>query len=254
MKPSLTVTLGLRYSLFSPPWETNGLEVTPTQSLNTYFNERVAANTNGTPSIAVAPVAFNFSGPANGGTTGYYGWDYKDLGPRVALAWSPAFENGLLENVFGGPGKSSIRAGFGIVYDRIGEGLLDTFDQAGAFGLSTNIPNAAASESAGCSPRIESLNAIPLTDNCGASRFSYPAPTPNYPEPYPSNPAPGSEAITWGLDSHIKTPYSYTSVLPFLFAPGNCLPDLRYRLPTSEDSDTGCLHKVRSGHAARSLR
>jgi hypothetical protein len=32
----------------------------------------------------------------------------------------------------------------------------------------------------------------------------------NYPEPYPSNPAPGSEAIAWGLDSHIKTPYSYT--------------------------------------------
>ena len=28
-KPSLTLTLGLRYSLFSPPWETNGLQVIP---------------------------------------------------------------------------------------------------------------------------------------------------------------------------------------------------------------------------------
>ena len=214
VKPSLTLTLGLRYSLFSPPWETNGLEVTPTQSLNTYFNERVAANTNGTPSIDVPAIAFNFSGPANGGTTGYYGWDYKNLGPRLALAWSPAFENGLLENVFGGPGKSSIRAGFGIVYDRIGEGLLDTFDQNGAFGLSTNIPNAAASESVACSPRVSGLNAIPHTDNCGFPIFT-PAPTPNYPEPYPSNPAPGSEAIAWGLDSHIKTPYSYTLDLSF---------------------------------------
>jgi hypothetical protein len=33
VKPNFTVTLGRRYSLFSPPWETNGLEVTPTTSL-----------------------------------------------------------------------------------------------------------------------------------------------------------------------------------------------------------------------------
>ena len=209
VKPTLTLTFGLRYSLFSPPWETNGLEVTPTESLNTWFNARAAANTNGTPSIAIAPVAFNFSGPANGGTEGYYGWDYKDLGPRVALAWSPGFENGLLSSIFGGAGRSSIRAGFGIVYDRIGEGLLDTFDQNGAFGLSTNIPNAAASETVACTPRVTGLNSIPQLDNCGAPIFVQ-APTPNYPEPYPSNPAPGSEAIAWGLDSHIKTPYSYT--------------------------------------------
>ena len=29
IKPTLTLTLGLRYSLFSPPWETNGLQVIP---------------------------------------------------------------------------------------------------------------------------------------------------------------------------------------------------------------------------------
>jgi carboxypeptidase family protein len=214
VKPNFTVTLGLRYSLFSPPWETNGLEVTPTESLNDYINGRAAGMNNGIPSIDAPPIAFNFSGPANGGSTGYYGWDYKNLGPRVALAWSPNYDSGLLQSLFGGAGKSSIRAGFGIVYDRIGEGLLDTFDQNGAFGLSTNIPNAAASESVACTPRVTSLNVIPQVDNCGAPIF-VPAPPANYPEPYPSNPAPGSEAIAWGLDSHIKTPYSYTLDLAF---------------------------------------
>jgi len=209
IKPSLTVTLGLRYSLFSPPWETNGLEVTPTESLNTYFNNRGIGMNNGVPSIDAPPIAYNFSGPANGGTTGYYNWDWKNLGPRVAFAWSPGFRSGLLQNLFGGAGKSSIRAGFGIVYDRIGEGLLDTFDQNGAFGLSTNIPNAAASESVLSTPRVTSMNIIPQVDNLGNPIF-VPAPTANYPEPYPSNPAPGSEAIAWGLDNHIKTPYSYT--------------------------------------------
>jgi len=214
VKSNLTVTLGLRYSLFSPPWESNGLEVTPTESLNTWFNGRGVGMNNGIPSIEAPPVAFNFSGPANGGSTGYYGWDFKNLGPRVALAWSPNYDSGLLQGIFGGAGKSSVRAGFGIVYDRIGESLLDTFDQNGAFGLSTNIPNAAASESVACTPRVTSLNTIPSLDNCGAPIF-VPAPPANYPAPYPSNPAAGSEAIAWGLDSNIKTPYSYTLDLSY---------------------------------------
>jgi hypothetical protein len=209
IKSNVTVTLGLRYSLFSPPWESTGLEVTPTESLNTWFNNRGIGMNNGVPSIDAPPVAFNWSGPANGGTEGYYGWDYKNLGPRVAIAWSPGYDSGLLQNIFGGAGKSSVRAGFGIVYDRIGEGLLDTFDQNGAFGLSTSIPNAAASETAACTPRLTALNTLPTVDNCGAPIF-VPAPAANFPEPFPSNPAPGSEAITWGLDNHIKTPYSYT--------------------------------------------
>jgi hypothetical protein len=214
VKPNLTITLGLRYSLFSPPWETNGLEVTPTESLNTWFNNRGIGMNNGVPSIDAPPIAFNFSGPANGGTQGYYGWDYHNLGPRVAFAWSPGYDSGLLHNLFGGAGKSSLRAGFGIVYDRIGEGLLDTFDQNGSFGLSTNIPNAAASESVQSTPRVTGMNTIPTLDNLGNPIF-VPAPPANYPQPYPSNPAPGSEAIAWGLDSHIKTPYSYTIDLSF---------------------------------------
>jgi len=219
IKPTLTLTLGLRYSLFSPPWETNGLEVAPTESLNTWFNNRGVGMNNGVPSIDAPLVAFNWAGPANGDTTGYYGWDYKDLGPRVAVAWSPAYDSGLLGDIFGGAGRSSIRAGFGIVYDRIGEGLLDTFDANGAFGLSTNIPNAAASESVLCTPRITQIKgptSIPQYDNCPSAEnpngqpIFVPAPPANFPVPFPSNPAPGSEAITWGLDNHIKTPYSYT--------------------------------------------
>jgi Carboxypeptidase regulatory-like domain len=211
VKPTLTLTLGLRYSLFSPPWETTGLEVTPTESLNTWFNNRGVGMNNGVPSIAAPLITFDWAGPANGGKPGYYNWDYKDLGPRVAIAWAPGFDSGLLHDVFGGGGKTSVRAGFGIVYDRIGEGLLDTFDQNGAFGLSTILPNAAGLESVSCTPRITQVSgpkAIPSMDNCGQSIL---APAPGAPPvPYPSNPALGSEGIQWGLDSSIKTPYAYT--------------------------------------------
>ncbi len=84
------------------------------------------------------------------------------------------------------------------MYDRIGEGLLDTFDSNGAFGLSSAIQNAAGQESVACTPRITNLNVLPTVDNCG-SPILVPAPAANYPAPFPSNPAPGSEAITWGL-------------------------------------------------------
>ena len=207
VKPNLTLTLGLRYSLFSPPWETNGLQVAPTENLGTWFGQRGQGMNNGQPSINAPLVVFDWAGPANG-KPGFYNWDYHDLGPRVAVAWSPGYDSGLLKNLFGGAGRSSVRAGFGIVYDRLGEGLLDTFDQNGSFGLSTSIPNAAASQTVLSTPRITNMNTIPLVDNLGSAIF-VPAPPPP-PVPYPSNPAAGSEAIAWGLDSSVKSPFSYT--------------------------------------------
>ncbi len=143
VKPNFTVTYGLRYSLFSPPWETNGLEVTPTESLNTWFNNRANGMWQDIPSSAQPLVAYNWSGPANG-KPGYYGWDYHDFAPRLSIAYSPGAQDGFLKKIFGGPGKTSIRAGFGVVYDRVGESLVDTFDQNGSFGLFTELTNPSA--------------------------------------------------------------------------------------------------------------
>ena len=39
---------------------------------------------------------------------------YKSFAPRIGLAWSPSATDGVLGALFGGPGKTSIRAGFGI--------------------------------------------------------------------------------------------------------------------------------------------
>ncbi len=46
----------------------------------------------------------------------------KDFSPRLGLAYSPAWSDGLLGAIFGGPGKSSIRASYGIFYTNI-EGI-----------------------------------------------------------------------------------------------------------------------------------
>ncbi len=208
VKSNLTVTYGLRYSLFSPPWETNGLEVTPTASLNTYFNNRATGMWEGVPSSAQPLVAYNWSGPANGGNGGYYNWDFKDLAPRLSIAYSPGFQDGFLGKLFGGPGKSSIRAGAGIVYDRLGESIVNTFDQNGSFGLYTQLTNPSAVQTSITAPRVTNMNTIPTTDYAGNAIF-IPAPPANFPQPFPSSLATGGSAITWGIDDKLKTPYSY---------------------------------------------
>ena len=41
---------------------------------------------------------------------------YRNFAPRIGLAYSPRFTSGALGKIFGGPGKSSIRASYGIFY------------------------------------------------------------------------------------------------------------------------------------------
>jgi len=216
VKPNLTVTFGLRYSLFSPPWETNGLQVTPSQNLSDWFNQRAANMENGIPSNQDPLISFSLGGPANGGKPGLWTWDYHDFGPRLALAWSPKGSGGLLQSLFGDGGKTVIRAGFGVVYDNIGSGILNTFDSAGSFGLATTLSNPAGIETAGCAPRLTDMHTIPTTDlGCPANnnvpgQMLIPAPPGQFPQTFPNTLDSGGFAITWGLDQNIKTPYSYT--------------------------------------------
>ncbi|HSY33024.1 MAG TPA: TonB-dependent receptor [Verrucomicrobiae bacterium] len=213
VKPNLTITAGLRYSLFSPPWETNGLQVAPTTSLSDFFSTRGNNMVNGLPSSAVTPLTFNLAGPANN-APGFYNWDTKDFGPRLALAYSPNATDGLFGSLFGGPGKTTIRAGAGIVYDRLGPGLLATFDRSGSFGLSTTLTNTGGQQTPATAPRITGLtglNNIPTTDLAGNPLFA-PAPSATFPQTFPSglNGDTGSYAVYFGMDNKIKTPYSYT--------------------------------------------
>jgi hypothetical protein len=45
--------------------------------------------------------------------------DYKEIGPRLGLAYSPGTADGFLGKLLGGPGKTSIRASYGIYYTAI---------------------------------------------------------------------------------------------------------------------------------------
>lgn len=153
-RPNLTLTAGLRYSLLQPPYEIHGVQVQPTTSINAWMRQRWLAMQQG---LSFAdPITFDLSGQANGRQP-YWAWDYKNIAPRLAFAYSPSFDGGWLGKLFGGPGRSSIRGGYGIYFDHFGEGIVNTFDQFGSFGLTTSLTNPAGELTTATAPRITSL-------------------------------------------------------------------------------------------------
>ncbi|HQR37231.1 MAG TPA: carboxypeptidase regulatory-like domain-containing protein [Blastocatellia bacterium] len=196
IRPNLTINAGVRYSLYSPPWEVNGLQVTPTIPLGEWSAQRIANAATGVPSSASPAVTFNLAGPANG-QPGYYPWDKNNFAPRVSVNWSPDWDSGFLAKLTGGPGQTSIRGGFGVFYEHIGAGLANTFDRDGSVGLATGLENPSGAYSVSESPRYTQDLALP------------PLPPPP-PGGFPSTLAPDSFAITFGLDNNIVTPIDYT--------------------------------------------
>ena len=210
MKPNLTVTFGLRHSLLQPPYETNGNQAAPTTSLHDWFDQRGYDQTLG---IVTRPViTMDIFGQANGKKP-YWGWDYKDFAPRLAVAYSPDFDSGVIHTLFGNKGKSSIRAGYGLYHDHFGQGVVNTFDRQGSFGLTTLITNGAAVQDVDCTARYIGLFAIPNGTFCGQNY------QPTAPGAFPVTPPTGfddgSFAIYWGLDDKLKTPYSHVFDLSF---------------------------------------
>jgi hypothetical protein len=197
VKPNLTITYGLRYGLESPPWEVNGLQVAPNVDISQFFTQRGIKGATGIPSNTDPTISFDLAGAGNG-KPGFYPWQKKNFAPRLGIAWVPSGGPGFLKRLLGAD-KTSIRAGFGMVYDNIGEALINTFDQSGgAFGLSSTITSPSASLTLATAPRLTSLNSVP-------SDVLEPAPPGGFPQTPPSN----QGSIVWGVDNGLKTPYAY---------------------------------------------
>lgn len=212
IKSNLTLNFGLRYSLLQPPYEVNGVQVAPTTSLDAYFHQRGTLMQQGQSlNVFNAPITFDLSGQANGKKP-YWGWDYKDFAPRISVAWSPKWSSGFLAALFGGPGKSSIRGGWGLYFDHFGESIVDQFDRQGSFGMTTQLSNPAGVLTTDVVPRFIDRFTIPgqpgnpVCSSCTtAGLYNVTPPTTGF----PNQPAPNAFLIAWGLDDKLKTPYSH---------------------------------------------
>jgi len=199
--PNLTITYGARYTLLQPPYEADGNQVSPTINMHQWFENRI---TNMYQGVVDQPLlGFDLSGQANGKKP-YWAWNYKNIAPRFAIAYSPYASSGFWHSILGDKGKSSIRAGYGLYYDHFGEGVVNTFDRQGSWGLTTTISNPAGVLGVDNTPRFTGL--------LGAANLP---PSPGVPSPHgfpytPSiNPSTFGLAIGWGVDDNLKTPYSH---------------------------------------------
>jgi len=196
LRPNLTVTGGVRYSLYSPPWEVNGLQVAPSTPLGDWFDTRRTNMLAGVPDNALPPLTLDLAGPANG-KKGFYDWDYNNFGPRVAAAWTPNARGGFFGWLTGGD-KMVIRGGYSLLYDRVGFALATIFDEGGSFGMSTSLPATfGSSDETVPGARFRDLNTLPPT---------LPAPPPGG---FPALPPIGDVAIYQSIDSGIRTPYHH---------------------------------------------
>jgi len=122
MKPTFTFNYGLGWTLEMPPVEAQGKQISfvdqAGQQISTvaYLNARKAAALQG--QVYNPVVGFALVGNTDGGDKYPYKPFYGSFSPRIAAAWNPNYDGGILGNVFG-HGKTVIRGGFGILYGRL---------------------------------------------------------------------------------------------------------------------------------------
>lgn len=137
VRRNLTLTAGIRYSLFGVPYEINGLQVVPQTNLNQFFADRAGAAALGisNANLPTSLLSYTLGGPVNKGA-GFYAADKNDWAPRFSVAYSPE-GSGLLEKILG---KGSVfRAGAGMVYDHYGTAMAQSFAANGSPGLATTV-------------------------------------------------------------------------------------------------------------------
>jgi Carboxypeptidase regulatory-like domain len=122
MKPTFTLSYGLGWTLEMPPTEKNGKQVTLVDSNDkpidtmAYLKSREAAALSG--QVFNPNVGFALTGNVAGKPAHFYNPFYKSFSPRIAGAWNPNFDSGILGKAFG-HGKSVIRGGYSILYGRL---------------------------------------------------------------------------------------------------------------------------------------
>jgi hypothetical protein len=127
IKPNFTLNLGLRWEVSMPWYDTQGKIETIVPGLQS-------------TQFPTAPRGWVVPGdPGIPPTLAHT--HYNNFAPRVGLAYSPGFTDGVLKKIFGGPGKTSIRASFGIYYTSIED--LNLFYEVGdaPFGLYWTTPS-----------------------------------------------------------------------------------------------------------------
>ncbi len=146
--PNLTFNYGLRWEMNTPLTDIGKkVQTFRPGEISTIFPCQLSPNNpyyiagqpdGGCAADGFTPVGLVFPGDKNvpNALTNTY---YKGFAPRLGMNWSPSWNSGLLGALAGGPGKTSISAGYGIFYNPIEQLVLEQFSAEPPFGGSISI-------------------------------------------------------------------------------------------------------------------
>ena len=194
---SLTLSYGLRYQLYSVPFEAQGLESVQNIGFDKYFSARLAQSASGISGDNAVPfISYTLGGKANNGPN-MYSPNYKDFAPRFAFAYNPNSARGTV-----------IRGGAGIVYDRTVINAVNFIQDQSSYlfqnsasnqyGSSNDVPGALSTN-----PRVGGNNSFPTAPTAPA--ISHPF------TPFVSGGTPfglANQEFNSAVDPNLKDPYS----------------------------------------------
>jgi hypothetical protein len=105
LKPNITLNYGLRWEVSTPWYDTQN---------------KIETLVLGEQSVVFPTAPKGWVVPGDPGIPNTLSpTRHNNFAPRLGMAYSPGFSDGALGKIFGGPGKTSIRAAFGIYYTSI---------------------------------------------------------------------------------------------------------------------------------------
>lgn len=154
LTPSFTLNYGLRYELYTPIREPNGLAL-----------EAVQGGRDIITTVLDPAGTYNFVGTNNGGHN-FFKTDKNNFAPVVSFAWTPTFENKWLNTLFPGGGKTVVRGGYRLSY--VNDEFIRAADNAlaGNAGLSQGLTVPTGSSTSVLNARLSApptFTAPPLT-------------------------------------------------------------------------------------------
>jgi hypothetical protein len=186
IKPTVTLTYGLGWTLEMPPTEAQGKQIelvdSSGQQLDTeaYLNQRKNAALAG--QVFNPEVGFALVGNTGAGQKYPYNPFYGSFSPRLAAAWSPNYDDGILGKVVG-RGKSVLRGGYSRVYGRL-NGVDQVLVPLLGTGLIQPVTCSAPLSNGTCSTTATTLNAFRIGVDGPVAPI--PQPTATLPQPvYP---------------------------------------------------------------------